>query len=781
MTAERPTVDRRSPPPPIGTSVERRDAALKVTGAATFTADLAVPGMCHALLLRSPYAHALIRSIRTDRARAMPGVVAVVTARDLADVDLLYGHAIRDHPIMAIDRVRFAGEPVAAVVATGVHEAAEALQEIEVDYEELPFVTDPMEAIREGAPVIHPTAGEMGNQRGFAEADGPRHPNVSSVSRHAFGDLAAALDRADVVVEDEYEYPMIYAYAMEPYVALASWGHRSLEIWSSTQHPFLIREELARCFRLPLAAISVRVAYIGGGYGTKGYTKIEPLTAALALRARRPVRLALTVEESILTARSVPARIWARSAFTRDGVLLSREARFHMDGGAYAENSPRIAFRTTRRFAGPYRMAALDVEALSIYTNTAPSSSYRGLGSRQGTWAGETQLDEAAERLGIDALALRRINLLRPGERPWPGARPFDADLHADLDIVAERLGYGSPLPRDHGRAICLSSADGGAEPTSSALVRLHADGSVTVMSGSAEMGQGSSTVLAQIAAGELGVPLESVHLLNSDTSMTPYDRSTGASRTTTVMGLAIQRAAADIREQLLGWARDLEPSAEVTAAPDGVLIDDRHVPWHEVVTRWYGAAGGEVIGRGYVRAEGVTAESPLFWEVGCLGVEVSVDRETGGVRVERIVTLGDVGRAINPQLAEQQDVGGAIMGMGPALHEELRYVDQSMVNGNLWDYRVPRTTDLPEIDAVLAGRADGIGPYGAKGGGEASVNPIGPAIGNAVANAVGIRLRRLPLTPERVWTALSLQEASDDGSPATGERPADGEGGSGA
>ncbi|MGH2540874.1 MAG: xanthine dehydrogenase family protein molybdopterin-binding subunit, partial [Actinomycetota bacterium] len=235
MSAE-PPPHAVSPPPPIGVSVERRDAAVKVTGTAIFTADLAVPGMCHAQVLRSPYAHAMIRSIRTDRARAMPGVVTVVTAADLDDVDMLYGHAVRDHPIMAIDRVRFAGEPVAAVVATDLHAAAEALQAIEVDYEELPYVTDPLEAIREGAPIIHPTAHELGNQRGFEEAGGPRHPNVSSRSRHAFGDLAAALDRAEVVVEGEYEYPMVYAYAMEPYVALASFGHGTLEIWTSAQH-----------------------------------------------------------------------------------------------------------------------------------------------------------------------------------------------------------------------------------------------------------------------------------------------------------------------------------------------------------------------------------------------------------------------------------------------------------------------------------------------------------------------------------------------------------------
>lgn len=755
-----------APPSPVGERVQRRDAHAKVTGTAIFTADIVVPGMCHAQVVRSPYAHARLRAIRTDRARTMPGVVAVVTSEDLDDVELLYGHAVRDHPIMAVDRVRFAGEPVAAVVATDPVAAAAAAQAVEVDYEELPYVTDPMEALSDEAPVLHPIAGAMGQQRGFAEVEGPRHPNISSTSRHAFGDVAAELERADFVIEGEYEYPMVYAYAMEPYVAVARFSDRTLTVWSASQHPFLVQADLARCFGLPLSAVDVRVPYIGGGYGSKSYTKIEPLVAALALRAQRPVRLALTVEESILTVRSVPARMWIRSGFTRDGTLLAREGRFWMNGGAYAENSPRVANKATKRFAGPYRMRALDVQSWAIYTNTAPGSSYRGLGGPQGTFAGETQMDEAAERLAIDPVELRRLNLLRPGERPWPGARPFDADLHADLDIVVKRLGYGAPLPPGRGRAICLSSADGGAEPTSSAIVRLHADGSVTAMCGSAEMGQGSTTVLAQIAAAELGVSLDMVRLLNSDTSIVSYDRSTGASRTTTIMGLAIQRAAADVREQLAAWAMELHPDATVESERGGMRIDDRLVPWGEIVRGWFGAPGGEVVGRGYVRADGVTRESPLFWEVGCLGVEVSVERETGKVRVERIVTVGDVGRAIHPQLAEQQDIGGAIMGMGPALHEELRYVDQSMVNGNLWNYRVPRTTDLPEVDAVLAERADGIGPYGAKGSGEASINPIGPAIGNAVRNAVGIRLRRLPLTADRVW--IALQEMVAD------ERPSD-------
>jgi CO/xanthine dehydrogenase Mo-binding subunit len=283
---------------------------------------------------------------------------------------------------------------------------------------------------------------------------------------------------------------------------------------------------------------------------------------------------------------------------------------------------------------------------------------------------------------------------------------------------------------------------------------------SVALMCGSAEMGQGSSTVLPQIAAAEIGVPLESVRLVNSDTSAVSYDRSTGASRTTTVMGLAIQRAAADLREQLVDWARELHPGVAGDVERSGVRIDGRLLTWGEIVRGWFGGAGGEAIGRGYVRAEGVTAELPLFWEVGCLGVEVSVDADTGQVRVERLVTVGDVGRAIHPQLAEQQDVGGAVMGMGIALREELRYDEQSMVNGNLWDYRVPRTTDVPTIEAVLAERGEGIGPYGAKGGGEAAVNPIGPAVANAVSRAIGRRIRCLPVTPERVWQALQGEES---------------------
>lgn len=744
-------------PAPIGVSVPRRDGRAKVTGTAQFTVDLEVPGMAHAKLLRSPYAHARIRSIDVSGARAAPNVIAVVTAADLAELELRYGHAVADHPLIADGVVRFAGEPVVGVVAEDPLSAELALEQIEVDFEPLPFATDPLAALTADAPVLHPTRAERGEHRGFEEPLEGEHPNVCSISEHAWGDVEAAFAGASLVVEGEYRYPMAYAYAMEPYVAIAQWRQDQLTVWSSAQHPFMVRADLARVFRRPLASIRVSVPYVGGGYGSKSYTKIEPLVAALALRAGRPVRLALSVEEAILTTRSVPAIIRARTALDGEGRILAREAEIVMNGGAYAENSPRVANNAAKSLAGPYRIPAARFVSRAVYTNTAPGSSYRGLGAPQAIFAGESQLDEAAERLGIDPVELRRRNLLRPGERAWPEARPLDADLAADLDSVVTELALPGPAGPGRGRAVALAVSRGGAEPIGSAIVRLLSDGSVVLLCGSVEMGQGSSTVLPQIAAAELGIDLDRVHLVQSDTAAASYDRSTGASRTTTIMGLAIQRAAAEVKRQLREWAAetlDVDP-ATLPEERAGLRIEGRLVAWDEIIRRWFGGGSGEVVGAGYIRRAGVTQELPLFWESGLLGMEASVDAETGQIRVERMVTLGDVGRAVHPLMAESQDTGGAIMGLGVALREELLYDGQTLVNGNLYDYRVPRSTDLPPMTSFFAERADGLGPYGIKGAGEAAVNPVAPALAGAVASATGVRLREVPLTPERVWRAL--------------------------
>ncbi len=753
---------RPAPPAPIGEAVPRRDALAKVTGAAHFTVDLGMPGLAHAKLLRSPYPHARIRSIDTTAARSHPGVIAVVTAEDLGDVNLLYGHSIADHPLIATGKVRFVGEPVVGVVAEDPVTAEEAVRLISVEYDPLPFVTDVVSALAGDAPPIHEKPGEQRPHRGFDEDIERTHPNVCSHSRQAWGDVEAALLGAHLVIEGEYRYPRCYAYAMEPYNAVASWAQGDLTVWTSGQHPYMVREDLARCFALPLSSVRVIVPYVGGGYGSKSYTKVEPLTAALALRAGRPVRLSLSIEESILTTRGDAATVRLRTGFDREGHILGRQATILLDSGAYAENSPLVGRKAANRLGGPYRIPALEVTCSTVYTNTVPGSSFRGFGAPQVTLAGESQLDEAAERLGIDPLEVRRRNLVRPGERLWPKVRGIDADLRADLELAAEELGWNTPLPSGHGRAICLSASDAGSEPMTTSIVRVHADGSLTVTCGSTEIGQGSSTVLAQIAAGEMGVAMERVHLLQSDTSAVSFDRSTGASRTTTIMGLAIQSAARDARAQLLQWARESLAlgGTAVIEERGGVRIGDTVHDWGAIVRAWFGGAMGEVIGRGYVRRSGTTEEMPPFWEIGCVGVEASVDEETGVITVHRIVTVGDVGCAINPQLVEAQDVGAAMMGLGMAMREELVYEDGTLMNGNLFDYRVPRTTDLPEFRSVIVERGDGVGVYGAKGGGEGSLNPVAAAIANAVRRGAGIRLREVPFTPDRVWAALRERDA---------------------
>ena len=777
MTAQvkraRPPADdvRTAPPAPIGHSVPRRDGLAKVTGAAGFTVDIDLPGMAHARIVRSPYPHARIRSIDTHAARAVAGVLAVVTSDDLDDIELVYGHAVADHPLIAVNRVRFAGEPVVGVVAVDPVAAEEAARLVLVDYEPLPFVTTVQEALADGAPILHDRPGEQRPHRGFAEDIVRARPNVCSESRHAWGDIDRVFAEADVIVEGQYAYPMCYAYAMEPYTAVARWDAGELTVWSSAQHPYMVREDLARCFRRPLAAVRVIVPYVGGGYGSKSYTKIEPLTAALALRAGRPVRLALSVEEAIVTTRGDAASILLRTALTRDGRILGRQGTILLNTGAYAENSPLVARKAANRIGGPYRIPALDIRCQAIYTNTAPASSFRGFGAPQVTLASESQIDEAAERLGMDPLEMRRINVLKPGEIAWPGVRGIDADLGADLDLVARELEWDEPTEPGRGKAICISASDAGSEPVTTALLRVHTDGSMTVSCGSTEIGQGSSTVLAQIAAGEMGAPFDAVTILQSDTGAVTYDRSTGASRTTTLMGLAIQSAARDAREQLVQWAEEslVGDGGAVIEQPGGVVVGGAFHDWGAVIRAWFGGAGGEVVGRGYVRRAGTTKQLPPFWEIGCVGVDLHVDRQTGVIHVDRVVTVGDVGCAINPQLVESQDVGAAMMGLGMATREQLIYLDGNLMNGNLFDYRVPRTTDMPEWRSLVAERHDGVGPYGAKGGGEGSLNPVAAAIANAVYRAVGVRLREAPFTPGRVWEALRGEPDSGEPDSARG------------
>ncbi len=756
---------RPTPPSPIGESVPRRDGVAKVTGAARYATDMAVPGMAWAKVLRSPYPHARIRSIDTSAAKALPGVIAVVTAEDLkarGDINLYYGHALTDHPILADGVVRYSGEAVAGVVAEDELTAYEAAQAILVDYEPLTVVVDVEGALGSGAPVIHEKEAKQGFHRGFDEDIQRDHPNVCSTAVQKFGDIDAAFAGAHLVLEGEYRYPNSYAYAMEPYNSMAEWRHGGLTVWTSCQHPFMVRDDVSHVFNLALANMRVIAPYVGGGYGSKSYTKIEPLTAALALVAGRPVKLVLSIDESILTTRGDGARVRIKTAFEADGRIRGRQAEILLNTGAYAENSPLVARKSANRISGPYRIPALDITCRAIYTNTAPASSFRGFGAPQGVLPGESQIDEAAERLGIDPIEIRRRNVVAPGEAPWPKVRGLDADLQADLSLVAEALDWASTPQPSHARGIAISASDAGSEPVSTALIRIHVDGSATATIGTSEIGQGSATVMAQIVAAELGIPLENVSLLQSDTAAVAYDRSTGASRSTTIVGLALQDAARDARAQLREWAGEVWSAESIEEARGGLVVGGVHRGWGEIVGAYFAGDFGEVVGRGRVRKVGATKQMPPFWEVGCVGVEVHVDEETGQIRVDKLVTVGDVGCAINPQLVESQDLGAAIMGFGMALTEELIYTDEgTLLNGNIVEYRVPRASDMPEYIGIIAERGDGVGIYGAKGGGEGSLNPVAAAIANAVRRAAGIRLREAPFTPERVWLAIRERDAA--------------------
>ncbi len=741
----------------VNQSLPREDGIAKVSGSAVYASDVVLEGMAHAKVLRSPFAHARITAIETSYALRQPGVLGVLTAGDLGPLQPYYGHSVKDHPLVAIDKVRYLGEPVAAVIAEDERSAFEALEQIQVEYEELPAVMDVDAALADGAPLVHEKVHQEGLFRGFEEKLGARG-NICTAVKVAWGDIEAGFSKAAHVIEGEYYFPMAYAYAMEPYVAVADYNHNGLTVYSSAQHPFMVRHDLAAVFSLPLSRVRLVVPFVGGGYGSKSYTKIEPLAAACSWKVGRPVKLQLSVEEAFLTTRGDDARTWIRTAVDSAGRMIARHAIIHMNTGAYAENSPLVAKKTANRIIGPYRISNVRVDCFAVYTNTVPASSFRGFGAAPASFPAESQLEELAEKLGLDAVKFRLANLAERGESIHPGLRPVDADLKSDVRRLAGMLQMDEPAPPGHGKALGCSASDAGAYPISSALVQVYADDSVSVLSGSTELGQGSHTVLAQIAAEEMGVDLSRVRLVGSDTAITSFERSTGASRTTTVMGRAVLEACREAIAQVLVMAAEVfgAKPEELVEESGGVSFRGKRLSWGEVLCKYFRIPDCNIVGRAYMRQVGDLAMLPPFWEIGCAGVEVAVDEETGAVRIEQLATVGDLGLAINPALAEGQDLGAATMGIGIGLFESLEYEGQQLLNGSLLDYRVPRFADLPRnVNLALAQNQDGTGPYGAKGAGEGSLNPIPACVANAFCRATGVRIRQLPLTPERVWRAL--------------------------
>lgn len=754
-------------PSAIGQSVERADGRLKLAGQAEFTGDIRLPGMLYGAVARSPVAHARISSIDTAAAAVLDGVVAILTGDDLSDIDPYYGHALRDRPVVALGKARFVGEPVAVVAAESQAAADAAAALIDVEYDELPVAASLEAALAPGAPLVHEEASRPGSAHGLGKLP-ERDGNVCYRYSFRRGDPERVFKDAAVVVEGEYTFPAVYQYSMETHTTIAHWHGGELTLWSSCQHPFLVRQEIAVLFGLPLDLVQVIVPFLGGGFGSKSYTKMEPLTAAIARKAGRPVRILNAVHESMLTTRRHNMTCRMRTAATADGTLLGRSAQAWLDTGAYADNGPRVTATAGDAAPGPYRWQAVEVEAHCVYTNTGPAGSYRAFGATHLQWIGESQLDEVARRLRMDRLEIRRRNLLRPGEEVRPGGKPLDADLVGDVEKAAAAIGWGEPPTRPArktkrtGRGVSVGLLAAGAHPVSMATVRMGPDGSVTVLAGTTEVGQGARTVMAQIAAGVLKSPVSKVVVRGTDTRYTPYDRSTGASRSTTVAGLAVQRAAQEVLDALLETAAArLEAPPRLLRPEQGRIEDEggRSLTHAELVRARFGFDGGELIGHGRVQPEGGSgsyAEGPVFWEVCVAGAEVEVDLETGVVSVLRTSSVADVGKAINPQLVARQDEGATLQGIGNALFEEMHFApDGLLLNDTLLSYRIPAFADVPAtMLCTIVENGDGPGPFGAKGCGEGALAAIPAAIVNALADA-GVPVNTLPLTPERVWRRI--------------------------
>ncbi len=449
----------------VGASRPRKDGREKASGRAQYVGDMEVAGMLHGKVLRSPLGHAAITSIDTTAALKLEGVVAVLTGADLDDIEPYYGHAIKDRPIVALDRVRFAGEPVAAVAAIDEATAEAALRAIEVSYEELPVLGTLDQALADGAPRLHTRRPKIGLFHGLGEL-GEQRGNVCYHHAITAGDLERTRAQAEITVEGTYTFPAVYQYAMETHATIAHHHGDSVTLWANCQHPFLVRAEIADLFGFEIGSVRIIVPYLGGGFGSKSYTKMEPLTVALARKAGRPVRIVNRVDESMVTTRRHGMRCWMRTSAAADGTLLSREVHFWLDTGAYADNGPRVTATAADSAPGPYRFQAADVQGYCVYCNTPPSGSYRAFGATHLQWIGESQVDEVARRAGVDPLELRRRCLLLPGEpvRPDGTGKPLDADLVGDVERAARRSAGRSRGAR--GWAAASASASWRRAPT---------------------------------------------------------------------------------------------------------------------------------------------------------------------------------------------------------------------------------------------------------------------------------------------------------------------------
>jgi CO/xanthine dehydrogenase Mo-binding subunit len=756
----------------IGSSPPRLEAGDKVTGRAQYADDIQRPGMLYAALLTSPHAHARIIGYRVDAARAIPGVKVILTGADFKGPRA--GGIIKDESMVARGKVRYVGEVVAAVAATDPEIAGQAAAAIAIEYEPLPAVLSIDQALAPGAPILHEECASY-----FKAIQGGGHGNVVFESTVEEGDVERSLRDCDVVVEGVWETQAQHHVYMEPNGCVAEVDAAGrITLYATCQSVHHIQQRVADELVEPMAKIRVVATRVGGGFGGKHASNIHSIAAWLARASRRPVKLVLSRMQDFEIQRSRhPARIWMKTGARRDGTILARDVRITIDGGAYADESPPVLAFALLMSRGPYRIANARARGQALYTNKLRAGSFRGFGNPQACFAGESQIDELAAKLGMDPIELRLKNAVAPNDTAFGGQRVPSCMLTQCLTRVSEAQCTAPPLaPRagcKRGVGYAVMSHVSGLMGTA-ANVQLRTDGSIALSTGCVDLGQGADTVMVQICADALAVPIERVSYAPQDSDSSPYNWKTAGSRSTYMTGRAVSVAAVEVRKKMFEHAAEMLECASVDLElRPGGAIGIKGVPmavsFKEVAMRSLFHSGGPIAAN-----HGFVFDGPGFdpkrasihqlafanlgvYTFGAHCVEVDVDKATGAVEVRRAWCAHDVGRAINPVSCEGQIQGGFVQGMGYALTEEMRWNAEGwLTTVTLADYKVPGVLDTPpEIHAIVLEDPDPTHPVGAKGIGEPSLVGAAPAIANAICNATGARVRALPMTPERVLNAL--------------------------
>ncbi|MDE3074896.1 MAG: xanthine dehydrogenase family protein molybdopterin-binding subunit [Chloroflexota bacterium] len=756
----------------LGKNVPRPGGVERVTGAGIYGVDLVLRDALCGGVLRSAHAHARIISIDTSEAEALQGVHAVITAADAPDVKYVYGKATADRHILARDKVRYLGDPVAAVAAETRRIVKQALKAIKVAYEPLPVLTDAEEAIKPTAPAIHNETPPPNNLPSGAEVH-----NVCAYSAVHIGDPDQAMAAADLVVEETYETKVIHPQYLEPRIAAARpEADGRLTIWANTQAPFNVRADVARVLNLPLTKVRALATDIGGAFGGKGLgittaAGLEAICALLAMKAGRPVMFVLDKgEETVSTTVRGGTKTWIQTGVKRDGTILARKARLIFDAGAYSGFGPLAGSVATRMLAGWYRTPNVHVDGYAVYTNKQVCGPVRGPGGPQSTFAVESHMDSIAAKLQMDPLAFRLKNAPAAGESIAGVPKLRDVSLTETMRLAAEKIGWGkATLGKNQGIGFATGFWLEGSGPRDvvvpggAAIIKINEDGSATVNIGKVDFGTAARLGIPLIVAEELGLAVEDVTVLNVDTDTSPWDGGTVGSRSLLVSGNAARLAAIDARKQLFGIAaRQLEASTEDLEVRNREIrvkgTPARSVPLAAVAAAAHLEMGG-VIGKGGFDSKAAGEEerakgnSPPFATHAAI---VEVDPAMGKIEILKYVAVHDVGFIIHPQAVEGQIEGAAAMGLGQALCEQVIVDAQGRtVNPTFVDYLMPTVNFLPRIEPFFIHGYAGEGPYGAKGAGEIACYPPLPCIANAVYDATGVRIRTLPLSPENVLRAM--------------------------